>query len=125
MVCLPRFQQPTIYLPTELIKRLREAVEFLNLTELDGCLDEVAHLGYDGQQLAADLRRKVQSYDVEGMLNILTEIEQTMRDTINPKQTDSVTPDSTSLRKKKARILIVDDVPATLNAIRDSFRRRL
>ncbi|MCH7496039.1 MAG: response regulator [Candidatus Marinimicrobia bacterium] len=75
-----RFQQPTIYLPTELIKRLREAVEFLNLTELDGCLDEVAHLGYGGQQLAADLRRKAQSYDVEGMLNILTEIEQTMRD---------------------------------------------
>ena len=69
-----------VYLPTELIRRLRQAVEFLNLTELEGCLDEVAHLGYDGQQLAADLRRKVQSYDAEGMLNILTEIEQTARD---------------------------------------------
>ncbi|MCH8294859.1 sigma-54-dependent Fis family transcriptional regulator, partial [Candidatus Poribacteria bacterium] len=36
---------------------------------------------------------------------------------MNPKQTDSVTPDSTSLKKKKARILIVDDVPANLNAL--------
>ena len=45
---------------------------------------------------------------------------------MNPKQTDSVTPDSTSLEKKEARILIVDDVAANLNDfIHDPCRGRL
>ena len=39
------------------------------------CLDEVADLDASGQQLAADLRRLVQNYDMEGIVNILTEID--------------------------------------------------
>ncbi|MCZ6677002.1 MAG: ATP-binding protein [Candidatus Poribacteria bacterium] len=71
-----RRKRSEIYLPAELIERLKSAAELLNLTQLNRCLGEIANLGFEGQQLAEDLRRAVENYNIEGILSILAEIQQ-------------------------------------------------
>ena len=60
-----------ITLPHELLMHLREAAEIYSFTKLNRRLDEVAQLGKDEHQLAEHLRRFVNNYDMDTILNIL------------------------------------------------------
>ncbi len=62
-------------LPEELLTRLKSAAELYRVTELEGHLHEVEELGAEGQKLAEQLRRLIRNYDMEAILNILSETQ--------------------------------------------------
>ncbi|MBC8231179.1 response regulator [bacterium] len=63
-------------LPEELLKRLKSATELYRVTELEGHLHEVEELGPAGKQLAEKLRGFIRNYDMEAILNILSQMQQ-------------------------------------------------
>ena len=63
-------------LPEELLKRLKSATELYRVTELESNLHEVEELGPAGKQLAEKLRGFIRNYDMEAILNILSEMQQ-------------------------------------------------
>jgi CheY-like chemotaxis protein len=63
-----------ISLPEDLFRRLRQAAEFSNVTELERTLDEVETLGPQAGRLAAHLRGLSQDFKMEAILGILEEI---------------------------------------------------
>ena len=62
-------------LPSDLHDRLREATEIYSVTELEDYLREMEELGEEHRQLAAHLRDLKQEHDMEGILQILGEIQ--------------------------------------------------
>jgi len=64
-----------IALPENLFLCLKEAAELYSVTELESYLDEVSQLGEDGHLLAEHLRGLSQKYDMEAILNVLSEIK--------------------------------------------------
>ena len=63
-----------IVLPKDLFERLKEAAEISSVTELTSYLKEIESLGEAGQRLAEHLREPIRNYDMETILNILSEI---------------------------------------------------
>ena len=63
-----------VNLPQALRERLMEAAELYDLTSLNQCLNELDGLGADGHRLAEHLRGLMRTYDMEGMLNRLSEL---------------------------------------------------
>jgi CheY-like chemotaxis protein len=63
-----------IEIPQDLLRRLKEAAEFYNITEIKKCLNDVTRLGAEGERLAAHLSSLLDDYDMEGMLALLSEI---------------------------------------------------
>jgi hypothetical protein len=70
----PDFSSITI--PEHIYLSLKEAAEVYSVTELGRYLDAVAKLGEDGQLLAEHLRQLSRNYDMEAILNILSEVRQ-------------------------------------------------
>lgn len=63
-----------VEIPSELLSRLKESVEFYNITELKACLNQVARLGVEGQRLAAHLNSMLDNYEMDGILAVLAAI---------------------------------------------------
>ncbi len=63
-----------IFLPKDLYERLKEAAEITSVTELRNYLQEIESLGETGQRLAEQMRTPIRNYDMETILNILSEI---------------------------------------------------
>ena len=63
-----------VSLPEALRKRLNEAAELSNVTELEKTLNEVENLGAEAGRLAAHLRGLSQDFRMEEILKILEEI---------------------------------------------------
>jgi signal transduction histidine kinase/DNA-binding NarL/FixJ family response regulator len=63
-----------VEIPSELLSRLKETVEFYNITELKACLNQVAKLGVEGQRLAAHLNSLLDEYNMDGILAVLAAI---------------------------------------------------
>ncbi|MBI1922859.1 response regulator [Candidatus Poribacteria bacterium] len=61
-----------IAFPPELLRRMKEAVEFQSITELKASVSEVEQLGENGHRLAAHLRPLLQRCDMEGILKVLS-----------------------------------------------------
>ncbi len=61
-----------IAFPPELLRRMKEAVEFQSITELKASVSEVEQLGENGRRLAAHLRPLLQRCDMEGILKVLS-----------------------------------------------------
>ncbi|MBI1923307.1 response regulator, partial [Candidatus Poribacteria bacterium] len=64
-----------IALPHDLLSRLKEAAENYRTTELKRYLNEVDEIPPDGHRLAEYLRGCLQSYDMEGILKVLSEMK--------------------------------------------------
>ena len=76
----PEAAEPTtealkVSLPTGLLSRMKSKAELYEVTDLRTCLLEVEALGPEGKQLAERLRALIQSYDMEAVLELLSEIE--------------------------------------------------
>lgn len=65
-----------VALPAALIQRCAEAAQFYRITELRRYVAEVEVLGEGGQALAQRLRALVQTYDMDGVVALLNEMEQ-------------------------------------------------
>jgi len=65
-----------VSLPEELLMRLKGAAELYRVTELESHLHEVEELGPAGKQLAERLNGFIRNYDMEAILNILSEMQQ-------------------------------------------------
>ena len=61
-------------LPEDLSRRLREAAEYYNITDLMEIIDEVERLGVEGQAWAARLREQVTRYDMAAVLALLEQM---------------------------------------------------
>ncbi len=66
---------PVTALPADVLNRLREAVEFYNITEVEKLADQVRELGDDGEQWARFLRERAARYDMEGILAALRDVK--------------------------------------------------
>jgi len=64
-----------ISLPAQLLSRMRNKAELYEVTDLRTCLLEVEALGPEGKRLAERLRALIQSYDMETVLELLSEME--------------------------------------------------
>ncbi|MBI1923880.1 response regulator [Candidatus Poribacteria bacterium] len=74
----PEAQQteaPNVSLPEELLMQLKTAAEFHRVTKLESLLNEVDALGPAEHQLAERLREMIRNYDIDGVLNALSEIK--------------------------------------------------
>ena len=71
----PTPKAPQISLPGELLSRMKSKAELYEVTDLKACLWEVEAFGPAGKQLADQLRNLVQSYDMEAVLEILSNVE--------------------------------------------------
>jgi PAS domain S-box-containing protein len=58
-------------LPEKLTTRLKTAAELYSVTEIKGCLGEIAQLGPDGRRLAEHLQRLADGYDMNAILEFL------------------------------------------------------
>ncbi len=65
-----------VSLPAELLEGLKTAAEFHRVTKLESLLNEVDALGPAEHQLAERLREMIRNYDIDEVLNVLSEIEQ-------------------------------------------------
>jgi len=63
-----------VVLPKELYERLKEAAEIASVTELTSYLKEIESLGEAGQRLAERMREAIRNYDMETILNILSDL---------------------------------------------------
>ena len=63
-----------IVLPKDLFERLKEAAEISSVTELTSYLEEIESLGEAGGRLAEQMREPIRNYDMDTILNILSEI---------------------------------------------------
>ena len=72
----PQTEAPDVSLPGDLLTRLKAAAELYRVTQLEIDLNEVEGLGPAGKRLAERLRELVRNYDMEGVLNVLSEIQQ-------------------------------------------------
>jgi len=66
--------QPT-GVPKTLLERLKTAAEFHRITKLESALNEVDALGTEEHRLADRLREMIRNYDIEGVLNALSEVQ--------------------------------------------------
>ncbi len=66
-----------IAIPKALLQSLVEAAEFQSLTQLKEALDELDALGEAEHRLAEHLRAQLRNYDMEAIMNLLSEIQQT------------------------------------------------
>ena len=66
--------QPT-GVPKTLLERLKTAAEFHRITKLESALNEVDALGAEEHRLAERLREMIRNYDIEGVLNALSEVQ--------------------------------------------------
>lgn len=73
---IPLLDLSDIELPANLIMRLEEAAEFYSVTELKSCLDEIKEFSEAGQRLAEYLYPLLQAYDMKGILDVLSEVQQ-------------------------------------------------
>jgi CheY-like chemotaxis protein len=64
-----------VSLPAELLSRMKNKAELYEVTDLRACLLEVEAFGPEGKQLAERLRALIQSYDMQTVLELLSEIE--------------------------------------------------
>jgi signal transduction histidine kinase/ligand-binding sensor domain-containing protein/DNA-binding response OmpR family regulator len=76
----PEAAEPTtealeISLPAGLLSRMKSKAELYEVTDLKACLLEVEALGPEGKRLAERLRTLIQSYDMETVLELLSEME--------------------------------------------------
>jgi CheY-like chemotaxis protein len=60
-------------LPEKFSTRLKTAAELYSVTEIKGCLGEIAQLGPDGRRLAEHLQRLADGYDMNAILEFLGE----------------------------------------------------
>jgi len=68
-------EAPEVSLPPDLITRMKAKAELYEVTDLRTYLLEVEALGPEGKRLAERLRTLIQSYDMEAVLKILSEVE--------------------------------------------------
>jgi len=68
-------ETPQVTLPEVLLKQLKAAAEGYRVTELKTHLNEIEGGGLAGQRLAKRLSELILSYDMEGVLKILSEIK--------------------------------------------------
>ena len=61
-------------LPPDLAESLASAVRMHSITDLRRHLEAVDELGHEGQQLATALRDLAASFDLEGVMRVLTEV---------------------------------------------------
>ncbi len=61
-------------IPEDILQCLKTAAEHYRATELRGCLDELGKLGEDGNRLVDHLRPYLQNYDMDGILDVLSDI---------------------------------------------------
>ncbi|MBM3235615.1 response regulator [Candidatus Poribacteria bacterium] len=66
---------PEVWLPVDLLTRMKNKAELYEVTDLRTYLLEVEALGPEGKRLAERLRTLIQSYDMEAVLKILSEME--------------------------------------------------
>ena len=64
-----------IDLPADLARRLREATEYYNITDLGELIDEVELRDQAAAQWAARLRERAASYDMQGVLALLAQMD--------------------------------------------------
>jgi signal transduction histidine kinase/ligand-binding sensor domain-containing protein/CheY-like chemotaxis protein len=65
-----------ISLPANLLLGLKEAAEFYSVTDIRNYLDKLRELSEDGRKLADYLSIYLQSYDMKGILDILSKVGQ-------------------------------------------------
>jgi len=70
----PALDLKAVSLPEPLLKRLRQAAEFSNVTALEKTLDEVKKIGTEEGRLAAHLRALSQDFRTEEILSILEQL---------------------------------------------------
>jgi len=71
---LPPAETLRVHLTPELYARLNLAAELHSTTALKGCLQELRQLGPDEQTLAEHIRHRMRSYDMDGILRLLTRV---------------------------------------------------
>jgi hypothetical protein len=59
-----------------LLLSLREAAEFYSVTDIKNYLDKLRELSEDGRKLADYLSKYLQSYDMKGILDVLSKVRQ-------------------------------------------------
>lgn len=60
-----------VKIPEALFKRLNDAAEIHNVTELKACLKEVANINEGGKEVADYLQGFMRRYDMDSLLNVL------------------------------------------------------
>jgi hypothetical protein len=65
-----------ISLPANLLLSLKEAAEFYSVTDIRNYLNKLRELSEDGKKLADYLSIYLQSYDMKGILDILSKVRQ-------------------------------------------------
>ena len=63
-----------VSLPDELCARLNLAAELHSTTALKGCLQDLRQLGPEAQSLAEHIRHLMRSYDMDGILRLMTQV---------------------------------------------------
>jgi hypothetical protein len=58
-------------LPEVLAARVRDSAELYSITEIRGCLGEIAQLGPSGRRLASHLQEMADRYDMNAILRFL------------------------------------------------------
>ncbi|MFQ6043172.1 MAG: two-component regulator propeller domain-containing protein, partial [Candidatus Poribacteria bacterium] len=66
--------QPAVA-PEALLERLKTAAEFHRVTKLERALNELDALGTEEHRLAERLREMIRNYDIEGVLDALSEVQ--------------------------------------------------
>ena len=69
---LPAAVLSRVVLPDELSARLHFAAELHSTTALKSCLQDLRELGPDATQLAEQIRHRMRSFDMDGILRLLT-----------------------------------------------------
>jgi len=67
----------SVYLPPDLLKRLRTAAREASATQLKKCVASLEQLGPEPARLAAELRPLIREFDMEQIVDILKEVSET------------------------------------------------
>lgn len=73
---VPQIDPTQITLPAKLLLSLREAAEFYSVTDIKSDLGKLRELSEDGYELANYLSIYLQSFDMKGILDILSKVRQ-------------------------------------------------
>ncbi|NQZ07739.1 MAG: response regulator [Algicola sp.] len=72
----PPLDLGTLSIPPALRQSIIEAADIYEVSKLEDCLEELADLGVQGQQLAKILNQYVSDYDMPGLLSEMNKVEQ-------------------------------------------------